>query len=172
MTKTQILESIFDYGYYFRAIIVTLYALFLFRLCSSRIIGQYSFFDLIIFIMLGAILGEAIIAKTHFLSSLLVCGLIALLHKFLAYLSFQNKKFGNWVRGNKIIFFKEGSWKKKSLVKCYISEGEILQSLRCVHGMNNLDLINEITMERNGQLSFTFKNPSSNAHEHMPENPV
>ena len=160
MTKSILFPSLLDYGYYCRAIVVTFYALILFRLSSSRILGQHSFFDLIIFIMLGAILGDAVIDKAHFLPSLIVCGIIVFIHKLLAFMSFQNQTFGKWIRGQKMVFFKAGKWDENLLNRCYMSQAEILQSLRCIHGIDDLAPIDEIAMERNGQLSFTFdENP-------------
>lgn len=53
-------SEVFDYRLYFRGIIITLYAIVLFRANSARLFGNHSPLDFIIYIILGAILGEAI----------------------------------------------------------------------------------------------------------------
>ena len=61
MEKFLGLAEIGDYGLYLRGIVITIYAIILFRVNLSRLYGNHSPLDFIITIILGAVLGEAIV---------------------------------------------------------------------------------------------------------------
>ncbi|WED41996.1 DUF421 domain-containing protein [Legionella cardiaca] len=151
------LNEIMDYGLYLRGVIITIYAIILFRTNSARLYGSHSPLDFIIYIILGAILGEAIVNNIPLISSMIVCTLIIAIHRFLAYLSFKSQTVGKYIKGEKLCIIKNGKYIQKNLRCCQITTNDVLQALRVQHGVEDLDLIKKAILERGGQISFILK---------------
>ena len=150
-------SEVFDYGLFLRGIIITLYAIILFRANSTRIFGNHSPLDFIIYIILGAILGEAIVNNTPLIPSMIVCALIVAMHRFLAYLSYKSHWLGTYIKGEKLCIIKNGKYVEKNIRCCRLTPHDILQALRLQHGLEKITTIKEATLERCGQISFIFK---------------
>jgi uncharacterized membrane protein YcaP (DUF421 family) len=151
------LNEILDYGLYLRGVIITIYAIILFRTNSARLYGSHSPLDFIIYIILGAILGEAIVNNIPLISSMIVCTLIIAIHRFLAYLSFKSHRVGKYIKGEKLCIIKNGKYIQKNLRCCQMTTNDVLQALRIQHGVEDLDLIKKAILERGGQISFILK---------------
>jgi uncharacterized membrane protein YcaP (DUF421 family) len=149
-------SKLLEYGLYARGIIITLYAIVLFRTNSNAIYGEHSPLDFIIYIILGAILGEAIVNNIPLIPSMIVCLLIVIIHRFLAYLSYKNHKFGKYIKGQKVILINRGKYIEKNMRCCRLTANDVLQSLRIQHSMNSIKSIKRATLERGGQISFIF----------------
>jgi uncharacterized membrane protein YcaP (DUF421 family) len=150
-------KEILNYGLYVRGLVITFYALFLFRATSARLFGEYSSFDFIISIILGAILGEAVVNNIPLLPSMIVCAIIVIVHRMLAFLSYKSHRIGKYIKGEKMVVVKDGQYQWDKLHCCRITENDILQSLRTQHSMNNLSKVDKAILERNGEISFLFK---------------
>lgn len=157
MDKILGLNELFDYGLYLRGIVITLYAILLFRANSNRLYGNHSPLDFIIYIILGAILGEAIVNNIPLLPSMIVCAFIVGIHRFLAILSYKNHWLGKYIKGDKVCIIKNGKYIEKNLRCCRLTHHDILQSLRIQYGLEKITSIKEATLERSGQISFIFK---------------
>lgn len=147
-------SEVFDYGLYLRGIIITLYAIILFRANSVRLFGNHSPLDFIIYIILGAILGEAIVNNIPLLPSMIVCAFIVAIHRFLAYLSYKSQWMGTYIKGEKVCIVKNGKYIEKNIRCCRLTPHDILQALRLQHGLKKITSIKEATLERGGQISF------------------
>lgn len=154
------LKEILDCGLYLRGILVTLYAIVIFRMNLSRIYGNHSPLDFIIYIILGAILGEAIVNNIPLLPSLIVCTLIILLYRLLAYLSYVSHGVGKYVKGDKITIVKDGKYLDSNLKCSRITPNDVLQSLRLQYGINTIKSVKLGILERGGQISFQLKHNS------------
>lgn len=150
-------QELFEYGLYLRGIVITFYAILLFRVSSPRIYGNHSPLDFIIYIIVGAILGEAIVNNIPLLPSMIVSAIIVLLHHLLAYLCFKSHSLGKYIKGDKVCIIKNGKYLENELSSCRITHNDILQALRIQHGITHIKEIKEATLERDGQISFIFK---------------
>lgn len=157
MDKILGLSEVFDYGLYIRGIIITIYAIVLFRANSARLFGNHSALDFVIYIILGAILGEAVVNNIPLLPSMIVAALIISIHRFLAYLSYKSHWLGKYIKGNKICLVKNGKYILKNMRCCRITPNDILQALRVQHGLEKIADLKQATLERDGQISFVFK---------------
>lgn len=154
------LKEIFDYGLYLRGILVTLYAIIIFRINLSRVYGNHSPLDFIIYIILGAILGEAIVNNIPLLPSLIVSTMIILLYRTLAYLSYKSHRVGKYIKGDKIALIKDGKYINVNLKCSRITPNDILQALRIQHGITTVKSVKTAILERGGQISFQFDEKS------------
>ncbi|MCW8384748.1 DUF421 domain-containing protein [Fluoribacter dumoffii] len=157
MEKFLGISEIFDYGLYLRGILITLYAIVIFRTNLSRLYGSHTCLDFIIYIILGAILGEAIVNNIPLLPSVIVCTIIVVMYKIMAFLTYKSHKIGKYIKGEKIILIKNGKLVKKNLDCTRVTVNDILQSLRLQNGTNDLQLVKTAILERGGEISFEMK---------------
>src|SRR5690242_5002555 len=78
-----------------RAVLVFIIALIYVRVAGIRTFGRQSSFDQITALMLGSIMGRAIVAADQpFFPSLLACLVIMVLHRIIAWVSFLSQDAG------------------------------------------------------------------------------
>lgn len=158
-------SELFDYDLYLRGILITIYAILLFRANSARLFGNHSPLDFIIYIILGAVLGEAIVNNIPLLPSMIVCALIVFIHRFLAFLTYKSHRMGHYIKGDKMCLVKNGKYIEKNISCCRITPRDILQALRLQYGLESISTVKKATLERSGEISFIFneKKPRSNS---------
>ncbi|MCO5948577.1 DUF421 domain-containing protein [Mucilaginibacter flavidus] len=140
-----------------RGIAVFFIALVLIRISGRRSFGMRSPLDNIIVITLGAVLSRGIVGASPFLTVIITCFVIVLLHRFLGLLIVRHKRFSNLVEGNKILLFKDGLFIRKNINRALVGDEDIMQGIRETALTDNLDKIDKVYMERNGQISATRK---------------
>lgn len=150
-------DKVFDYGLFLRDIIITLYAILLFRANLSRLYGNHSPLDFIFYIILGAIFGEAIVNNIPLIPSMIVSGLIVFIYRFLAFLTYKSHRIGKYIKGEKIIIIENGKYLEENLRKSRLTENDILQALRVQYGLKTIKKIEGAILERGGQISFFKK---------------
>ena len=158
MDKLFGFNEIFNYNIYLRGIILTLYAIILFRASSSRLYGNHSPLDFVIYIIIGEILGEAIMNDSSpILPTMIVCAFIVLIHHLLSYLCYRSHWLGKYIKGTKVCLIKNGRYLEKNIRCCQISHHDILQALRVKHGIKKINTVKEAQLERDGQISFILR---------------
>lgn len=138
------INELLNYDLYLRGIVITLYAIIIFRMNLSRLYGNHSALDFIIYIILGAILGEAIVNNIPLLPSMIVCTLIISMYRLMAFLTYKSHRIGKYIKGEKIILIKNGKLITKNLQCSRITRNDIMQSLRLQCGLSNLRLVVKI----------------------------
>lgn len=151
------ISDILDYELYARGLLITLYAIFIFRLNLSRLYGSHSALDFIIYIILGAILGEAIVNNIPLLPSIITTTLIVMIYKCLAYLTYKSHRVGKYIKGEKIFIIRNGKYIKKNLQCTRLTTHDVLQALRVQHGRNDIESLEAAILERGGEISFQLK---------------
>lgn len=140
-----------------RGILIFFIALVLIRISGRRSFGMRSPLDNIIVITLGAVLSRAIVGASPFLTVIITCFVIVLLHRVLGLLIVRNKRFSNLVEGNKILLFKDGQFIRENINRALVGDEDIMQGIRETALTDDLDKIDKVYMERNGQISATRK---------------
>jgi uncharacterized membrane protein YcaP (DUF421 family) len=140
-----------------RGILIFVIALILIRVSGRRSFGVRSPFDNIIIILLGAILSRAVIGASPILSTIAVCTLIVLLHRFTGYIVAHNKFWSSLIEGNKIILFENGRFIKENMDKGLVCEEDIMQGVRKSALTESMDNIKSVFIERNGEISAIKK---------------
>lgn len=148
------LNDIFSYELYLRGILITLYSIIMFRLNLSRLHGSHSSLDFIIYIILGAILGEAIVNNIPLLPSIIVCTLIVLMYRLLTFLTYKNHTIGKYIKGDKIIIIENGQYVEKNMRCSHLTSRDILQALRLQYGKDSIEHVKLAVLERCGDISF------------------
>ena len=148
--------EITEYSLYIRGIIITLFAVILFRANLSRLYGNHSPLDFIIYIIIGAILGEAIVNNIPLIPSIITTSLIVSIYRLLAYISYKNHRIGKYIKGDKVLIIKDGKYVVKNLRCCRLTHNDILQALRIQHSKTDIKPVKESWLERDGGISFVF----------------
>jgi uncharacterized membrane protein YcaP (DUF421 family) len=140
-----------------RTFVIFLIALLLIRISGRRSFGMHTPLDNIIGIILGAVLSRAIVGASPFIPVIVSCTVIVLMHRSFAWLIAHNKTAEKIMEGNKMILFKDGFFIKPNLSKALICEEEAMQGVRKSALTQDLDKIDTIFMERNGEISAIKK---------------
>lgn len=138
-----------------RAIVIFFAAIVLVRVSGIRTLGKQNAFDNLTALILGAIMGRAIVAAEQpFFGSILATLVIMLLHRLLSWITFHSKKSGLLFKGRHLLLIKDGKRFQKNLERANITEADILEALRKDVNTSSLDKIREVILERSGEISF------------------
>ena len=114
-----------------RAVVIFFISLVLVRISGIRTLGKQNAFIIFTALMLGAIMGRAIVsAEQPFFGSIIATLAIMILHRFISWLTFYNKRSGVILKGKHLLLIKNGERIEKNLKKTNITEEDILESLR------------------------------------------
>jgi uncharacterized membrane protein YcaP (DUF421 family) len=136
-----------------RSIVVFLFTLILIRISGRRSFGIRTPLDNIIVILLGTVLGRAIVGASAFMPVIAASLLIVLIHRAFSWLIVHSRSFADIVEGKKIVLFENGKFIKENMDKALVHEEDIMQGVRKSALTNDLDTIKEIYIERNGEIS-------------------
>jgi uncharacterized membrane protein YcaP (DUF421 family) len=140
-----------------RGIVVFIIAFVLIRISGRRSFGIRTPLDNIITISLGAILSRAIVGASSFLPVIVCCFVIVLLHRFFGWLIVRHKAFGRFVEGDKIELYKNGEFIKSNLQRGLVCEEDIMQGIRKSALTEDLEKVEKVYIERNGEISTIKK---------------
>lgn len=160
----EIIDSLFGHGTQLnilqmslRAIVVFFVALLLIRFTGMRAFGIKSAFDTCIIIMLGAILSRAVVGASPFIPTIIASAFLVIVHKIIARASVNNQFISHLVKGKPLSLYKDGIINGENLKKCAVSYGDIMEEIRRNINQNSLENIEEIYMERTGEISVIEK---------------
>jgi uncharacterized membrane protein YcaP (DUF421 family) len=107
----------------------------------------------IISISLGAILSRAIVGASSFLPIIVCCFVIVTLHRAFSWLVVNNKTFGRFIEGDKILLYKDGRFISENMKKGLLCEEDAMQGIRKSALTEDMNIIDKAYMERNGEIS-------------------
>lgn len=141
-----------------RAFVIFFVALLLIRVSGIRTLGKQSAFDNLTALILGAIMGRAIVsAEQPFFGSILATLVIMVLHRVVAWITYRSKKMGIILKGRELLLIKNGEPNEKNMKQTHITGEDILETLRKDVNVPSLDTIKEVYLERSGEISFIKK---------------
>jgi uncharacterized membrane protein YcaP (DUF421 family) len=144
-----------------RAILMFFITLSLIRLGGVRIFGKRGSFDNIIAVMMGALLSRGVTGASPFLGVVAATTAMVIIHRVLGASAVRNKIIERFVKGRKVILFKDGKLLHNNLMRACMSLNDILESLRLETKQDSLDKVEVVTMETNGRISFIMKNQTA-----------
>ncbi len=140
-----------------RAFVLFFITLLLIRIAGLRAIGQKSAFDSIIMILLGAVLSRAVVGASPVFATIAASTMLSIIHRLVAMLAVRNEFIGSLIKGEKILLFTKGKLLENAMRKTCISRKDLMEELRLTTNEKKLENIDEIYMERSGQISFVKK---------------
>lgn len=140
-----------------RAAVVFFLALGYVRTGGLRMVGRQSAYDTITALMLGALLGKAVISHDSFLGTLLAALVIMVLHRFVAWITFKSSFAGSVLKGKPIVLFRDDKPVLKNLSRVQITENDLRETVRKHLNTDDMNQVREIYMDRSGELSVIKK---------------
>jgi uncharacterized membrane protein YcaP (DUF421 family) len=140
-----------------RAAIAFFCALVLIRIAGLRTFGRRSAMDNVIIIMLGAVLSRAVVGASPFIPVLLACAVFVLIHRLLAWLSWNHDGIGKLIKGEHISLFANGEDNIPNMKRSMISKKDMMEGVRLQVNENSCENIEEVFIERNGEISVIKK---------------
>jgi uncharacterized membrane protein YcaP (DUF421 family) len=140
-----------------RAIISFLITLLLIRIAGIRTFGKRSAFDNVIVIMLGSIFSRVVVGASPFVPTTLACLAFVLVHWLLGWLSVRSDLVGRLVKGEKASLYKNGRTNDRNMRRAMVSEKDLAESVRLRINSDNLQEVEEILIERTGDISVIRK---------------
>lgn len=102
-------------------------------------------------------MSRAVVGASAFLPVTVCCLVIVLLHRLFGWLTVTGKGFSHLVEGNKILLFENGHFLEDRMKKALVSREDILQGVRKSALTEDMDRIEKVYMERNGEISAIKK---------------
>lgn len=141
-----------------RAVVVFFFTLLLVRIAGRRSFGLRAPLDNIILILLGAMIGRAVVGASPFVPTLVASFVICILHRLFAYVSLFSPVIDRVLKGKKIALYKNGKVIKHNLNRSLMSQEDLKEEVRLRGHVESLDDLESLYMERNGEVSVVRKN--------------
>lgn len=140
-----------------RGVLVFLATLIVMRIGAKRTFGKETAVDYVVIILLGGILGRAVVGASPILPVIISTFFILLFHRFLAWICLRNHFMGNLIKGEKKQLFADGKPNKKNMDTALISNEDLLEGIRMMINARDTSNVKEIFIERNGEISVVKK---------------
>jgi uncharacterized membrane protein YcaP (DUF421 family) len=140
-----------------RGVIIFLVALILIRISGRRSFGVRTPLDNIIVILLGALLSRAIVGASAFVPVVVSSFVIVVVHRFCAWIIVQSSVMSRIFEGNKLVLFEKGRFLEKNMDKGLVCKEDVMQGVRKSALTDDLEKIDRVFMERNGEISALKK---------------
>lgn len=140
-----------------RGIIMFMIALVLIRISGRRSFGVRSPLDNIITISLGAVMSRAIVGASDFVPVVVCCFVIVLMHRLTGMLIAYYKNFGRFIEGEKILLYDNGEFLADNMKKALVCQEDLMQGVRKSALTEDMNKIEKVFMERNGDISAIRK---------------
>lgn len=140
-----------------RGIVVFLLALVMIRISGRRSFGLRTPLDNIISILLGAVLSRAVVGVSPFVPTVVTCLIVVAFHRFLGWVISSSPRFGRLIEGDKILLYQKGKFLEDNMKRVQIHQEDVMQGIRRQVITENLDEIDHVYIERNGEISAIKK---------------
>lgn len=140
-----------------RAIVMFFITLVMIRVSGMRSINKSNPFEAVIAILIGGILSRGVVGATPFLSTVISSVAILIVQKLLSRLSFYSRWVDKMSKGDQTLLYKDGRFIEENMKKSDITTMEIYEDLRLKCHLKSLESVEEIFMEKKGEVSFIIK---------------
>ena len=140
-----------------RAVVMFAVSLVLIRISSLRLLGKQTAFDHLTVLMLGAMLGRAIVVGQSMAGSILAATVIIILHRISAWITFKSRFAGSIIKGKALQLIKDEEYIDSNLSKAHITKNDIEEALRVELKSTDPSRIKEAFLERSGKISIIEK---------------
>lgn len=140
-----------------RALVVSAYCLALLRISGRRAMALGTPIDNVYAILLGAVLSRAVTGASPFVPTVTAAATITLLHRLVSFASLYSKKIGRMVKGQAKVVYRNGQFNTRNMKYCRMSMRDLMAGVRVSSGLDRLDSVKAVYVERNGEISVIRK---------------
>jgi uncharacterized membrane protein YcaP (DUF421 family) len=136
-----------------RATLVYFFLLLVVRLLGKREIGSISAFDLIVALILGEVVGDAIFGDGTLLQGGVAITVVAVWHYANSWASYKSPLISRITGGKPTVLVEKGKVLHDALAKERLNEEELYSEMR-INSIGDIKEVKVATLETNGQISF------------------
>ena len=141
-----------------RAVLIFFTALVYIRVAGVKALGTSNAFNRLTILIMGAIMGRAIVAAEQPLfPSLTATLVIMLLHRLLAWVTFKSSALGKIFKGEPIPLIENGKPNHENLNKTYTTRQDLDEAAHTFINTENISGIKDAYLERSGEISLIKK---------------
>jgi uncharacterized membrane protein YcaP (DUF421 family) len=138
-----------------RALVIFIYGLVMLRLSGRRTFARMSALDLVVTIIVGSVLGQALTGSAPMGPALVGIGVLILLHWLVAQAVARNQTLSRFVEGVGIPLVRDGILNERARLACKISYSDLAEALRQkgLAGLDELGKTKTVDVEPSGRIS-------------------
>jgi len=155
-----------------RTIIVYGVALLMIRLGKRRFLGGYSAFDILMGFVVGSIMSRTITGREGFFSAILVIITLMAIHYAISYLTYHYRDASKLVKNKERQLVRNGVVDKDAMETSKLGDNDLLQALRQKGGIESLERVESVYLERDGSITVIPKKSEPTVLEIEVENGV
>jgi uncharacterized membrane protein YcaP (DUF421 family) len=142
-----------------RASLVYFFLLVVIRILGKRSVGALGAFDLLVALMLGEVVDEAIFGDVALPKALLAISVVALWHFVNGWLSYRSRVVHRLTEGQPTVLVAHGEIDRDALAREHMNELELRSQLRML-SVDDVQEVERATLETNGHVSVIKKEES------------
>jgi uncharacterized membrane protein YcaP (DUF421 family) len=140
-----------------RAVLVFFVALALLRLAGKRTFGSNSPFNVVLKIILGSVLGRAIVAASPLLETLVASTVMVGLHRLLGIAAYRSHTIGKLIKGEAVVLAENGELNQAHMRQNDVTENDLHEGVRSTANLDDLSQTEIVRLERDGEISVVKK---------------
>jgi uncharacterized membrane protein YcaP (DUF421 family) len=141
-----------------RGLVMFIFLQIIFRISGKRTLAEATNFDLIILLIISETTQQAMVDDDHSMVNgfLLIMTLVGI-SIGLSLLKQRFPVLDKWLEGAPLIIVDDGKVYKERMDKVRVSEDDVLEAGRSLHGLERMDQIKRAVVERGGAISIIPK---------------
>jgi len=138
-----------------RATAIYLVLFLLFRIFGKRTLGQLTTFDFVLVLVVGEATQQALLGEDFSITqAFLVIATLIVIERTWDYLSWRFPAFRRVAESRPSILMKDGKLDRETMGTAQVTEDDILHAAREQRGLERMDQIKHVVLERSGALSI------------------
>lgn len=139
----------------FRATVVYLFLLVIFRIAGKRTLGQTTTFDLVLLLIIGEATQQALLGNDFSLTNaVIVITTLVLIDIGFALWKQRSQTLDKLIDGVPLVIVDNGELLKDRMHKARVDEEDILSAARRTQGLERMEQIKYAVLERSGDISI------------------
>jgi len=148
-----------------RAVIVYVVLLAMIRLSGKRTMGQFTAFDMLLIVLLGNAVQNALLGEdTSMSGGLLLAATLILLNWLVGLITSRNRKVERLLEGVPVVLARNGHIYRDVLRRELVSRDDFSKAMREA-GCNEVDRIHIALLETNGHITILLRDPEKGGSE-------
>ena len=143
-----------------RAVLVYLLILVLIRLSGKRTVGEFTPFDLIVVILLGEAMQNALVPQGESVTGpAIVAATLVSLNWLVAFVSARSKKVDRLVEGEPVVLARNGRYDRAAMRAQNVTDTDVLEAVRRAN-LSGIKAVRTATLETDGEITIVPKDES------------
>jgi uncharacterized membrane protein YcaP (DUF421 family) len=145
----------------YRAAVVYLFMLVIFRISGKRSLAQVTTFDFVLLLIIGEAVQQALLGQDFSITnSFLIVVTLVGMDIAISLLTIRSKRFDKLIDSVPVLLIEDGTLHEDRLQKARVELSDILAAGRSLQGIERLDQIKYAVLERSGGISIIPKEPA------------